>query len=173
MKKKGEIWIFARFMWNLNESRSSLFLNTRARKDMCKISVKPLTYYMYSKVVGIVRVDQQETAAWIIRLTLGLGLFCIKLIGIKFIADVVDTVPAVAECTSYTAWRWNRKFLHFTIKMIVLAHLHHLFFHLFYLSVGLKLSFWYHWSVFNICICQQMLLEDIKKAKQLRISNKD
>lgn len=111
MKKKGEIWIYARFMWNLNESRSSLFLNTRARKDMCKISVKLLTYYMYSKVVGIVRVDQQETAVWIIRLTLGLGLFCIKLIGIKFIADAVDTVPAVAECTSYTAWRCNRKFL--------------------------------------------------------------
>lgn len=62
-----------------------------------------LTYNMYSKVISIVRVDQQETAVWIIRLTLGLGFYCIKLSGIKFVADAVVTVPAVADCTKYTA----------------------------------------------------------------------
>lgn len=87
----------------MNHDHRSLYLNIRARNDMCKISVKLLTYYMYSKIVGIVRVDQQETAVWIIRLTLGLGLYCIELSGIKFVADAVDTVPAVAKCTSYTA----------------------------------------------------------------------
>lgn len=73
-----------------------------------ELSMKLLTYYMYSKVISIVRVYQQETAVWIIRLTLRLGFYCIKLSDIKSVADVVATVPAVAK---YTAWRFNRKLL--------------------------------------------------------------
>lgn len=62
--------------------------------------MKLLTYYMYSKVISIVRVYQQETAVWIIRLTLRLGFYCIKLSDIKSVADVVATVPAVAKYTA-------------------------------------------------------------------------
>lgn len=98
------------FLCEIQVPRSSLYHNTRARYDiydmcmhMCKKSLKLLTYNMYSKVISIVRVDQQETAVWIIRLTLGLGFYCIKLSGIKFVADAVVTVPAVADCTKYTA----------------------------------------------------------------------